>query len=69
MLIRRAPMFKASEITDYRLYLNRREFILGAAALALRRRWRRRKGHLLRAAKSGEEFSLSEGDPFKEATT
>jgi sulfoxide reductase catalytic subunit YedY len=34
MLIRRAPMFKASEITDYRLYLNRREF-MAAAALAL----------------------------------
>jgi sulfoxide reductase catalytic subunit YedY len=35
MLIKRAPMFKASEITDYRLYLNRREFIVGGAALAL----------------------------------
>jgi sulfoxide reductase catalytic subunit YedY len=35
MLIKRAPMFTASEITDYRLYLNRREFMLGAAALAL----------------------------------
>jgi len=35
MLIKRAPMFKASEITDYRLYLNRREFMFGAAALAL----------------------------------
>ena len=35
MLIKRAPMFKASEITDHRLYLNRREFMFGAAALAL----------------------------------
>ncbi|RPI10111.1 MAG: protein-methionine-sulfoxide reductase catalytic subunit MsrP [Zetaproteobacteria bacterium] len=35
MLIKRAPMFKTSEITEYRLYLNRREFMLGAAALAL----------------------------------
>ncbi len=35
MLIKRAPLFRASEITDYRLYLNRREFMLGAAALAL----------------------------------
>jgi len=35
MLIKRAPMFKASEITEYRLYLNRREFMLGAAALTL----------------------------------
>jgi sulfoxide reductase catalytic subunit YedY len=35
MLIKRRPMFKASEITDYQSYLNRREFMLGAAALAL----------------------------------
>src|SRR5512138_485106 len=34
MLIKRAPMFKATEITDQRLYLKRREFITGAAALA-----------------------------------
>jgi sulfoxide reductase catalytic subunit YedY len=35
MLIKRAPMFKASDVTDHRLYLNRREFILGAAAFSL----------------------------------
>ncbi|HSD50453.1 MAG TPA: molybdopterin-dependent oxidoreductase, partial [Candidatus Methylomirabilis sp.] len=35
MLIRRAPMFKASEITDPKRYVNRREFMVGAAALAL----------------------------------
>ncbi|MBI2563120.1 MAG: protein-methionine-sulfoxide reductase catalytic subunit MsrP [candidate division NC10 bacterium] len=35
MLIKRAPMFKASEITDPKLYCNRREFMVGAAALAL----------------------------------
>jgi sulfoxide reductase catalytic subunit YedY len=35
VLITRAPMFKASEITDPQLYVNRREFMLGAAALAL----------------------------------
>ncbi|MBI2000635.1 MAG: protein-methionine-sulfoxide reductase catalytic subunit MsrP [candidate division NC10 bacterium] len=35
MLIKRAPMFKASEITDLKLYCNRREFMVGAAALAL----------------------------------
>ncbi|MBI4392004.1 MAG: protein-methionine-sulfoxide reductase catalytic subunit MsrP [candidate division NC10 bacterium] len=35
MLIRRAPDIKSSEITDYRLYLNRRAFLKGAAALAL----------------------------------
>ncbi|MGE5848963.1 MAG: protein-methionine-sulfoxide reductase catalytic subunit MsrP [Candidatus Methylomirabilota bacterium] len=35
MLIKRAPMFNASEITDPKLYFNRREFLAGAAALAL----------------------------------
>ncbi len=35
MLTKRAPMFKASEITDPKLYFNRREFMVGAAALAL----------------------------------
>jgi sulfoxide reductase catalytic subunit YedY len=35
MLIRRAPDIKASEITDPKLYLNRRAFLAGAAALAL----------------------------------
>ena len=35
MLIRRASRFKASEITDPGLYVNRREFMVGAAALAL----------------------------------
>jgi len=35
MLIRRAPRFKSSEITDEKLYLRRREFISGAAAVAL----------------------------------
>jgi sulfoxide reductase catalytic subunit YedY len=35
MLIRRAPRFSSSEITDERLYLDRRRFIAGAAALAL----------------------------------
>ncbi len=35
MLNKHTPMFKASEITDPRLYFNRREFIVGATALAL----------------------------------
>lgn len=35
MLIKRAPRFKASEITDPGLYVNRRQFMVGAAALAL----------------------------------
>src|SRR5258705_7480406 len=35
MLIRRAPRFTASEITDSKLYLSRRELMAGAAALAV----------------------------------
>jgi sulfoxide reductase catalytic subunit YedY len=35
MLIRRAPMFRSSEITEQALYLDRRRFIAGAAALGL----------------------------------
>jgi len=35
MLIRRAPDIKSSEITDFKLYLNRRSFLIGAGALAL----------------------------------
>src|SRR5262245_32063550 len=32
MLIRRAPMFHSSDITDEKLYLDRRAFIVGGAA-------------------------------------
>ena len=35
MLIRRPPDVKSSEITDVNLYLNRRSFLIGVAALAL----------------------------------
>ena len=35
MLIRRAQDIKSSEITDFHVYLNRRAFLIGAAALAL----------------------------------
>ena len=35
MLIRRAPDINSSEITDLKVYLNRRSFLIGAAALAL----------------------------------
>jgi sulfoxide reductase catalytic subunit YedY len=34
MLIRRAPRFRTSDVTDERLYLGRRQFIAGGAALA-----------------------------------
>jgi sulfoxide reductase catalytic subunit YedY len=35
MLIRREPMFRSSEVTPERLYIDRRRFIAGAAALGL----------------------------------
>ena len=35
MLVKRAPMFRWADVTDHRLYLKRREFITGVAALAL----------------------------------
>ena len=35
MLIRRAPMFRESEVTDHQVYLNRRAFMVGIGALAL----------------------------------
>ncbi|MGH7276996.1 MAG: protein-methionine-sulfoxide reductase catalytic subunit MsrP [Candidatus Rokuibacteriota bacterium] len=35
MLIRRAPRFTSNDITDETLYVNRREWIVGAAALVL----------------------------------
>jgi sulfoxide reductase catalytic subunit YedY len=35
MLIRRAPMFKESEVTDERLYLDRRTFLTGVGALTV----------------------------------
>jgi sulfoxide reductase catalytic subunit YedY len=74
MLIKRAPMFKASDVTDYRLYVNRREFMLGAAALALTPSVASAgaapvAGQPLKAEKN-EKFSLSEkATSFKEATT
>ena len=75
MLIRRAPMFKASEITDYRLYLNRRAFIVGAAALALAPRAASAgvatdapAGKALQATKNAK-FSITDTPtPFKDAT-
>jgi sulfoxide reductase catalytic subunit YedY len=35
MVIRQKPLFRSSEITDEKVYMNRRAFMLGAAALAL----------------------------------
>ena len=76
MLIKRAPMFKASEITDDRLYLNRREFMAGAAALALAPSIASAgavasapDGKALQSTKN-EKFSIPDKPtPFKDATT
>jgi len=73
MLIKRAPMFKASEITDPKLYFNRREFIAGAAALALLPRVAEAAaapaGPPLKAARN-EAFSVKEAaTKFESATT
>ena len=35
MLIKRAPDIRSSEITDFQLYLDRRSFLIGVAAMAL----------------------------------
>jgi sulfoxide reductase catalytic subunit YedY len=73
MLIKRAPMFRASEITDRKLYVNRREFIAGAAALALSPGLARAAaapaGQPLKAARN-EGFSIKDTvTKFESATT
>ncbi len=73
MLIKPAPMFKASEITDPKLYFNRREFIAGAAVFALWP-WASRAaaapaGQPLKAARN-EAFSIRDTPTkFESATT
>jgi len=76
MLIKRAPMFKSSEITDRRLYLNRREFMVGAAALALAPRVASAgtaanapAGQALQATKNEKFIITDKPTPFKDATT
>jgi len=73
MLIKRAPMFKASEITEPRLYFKRREFIAGAAALALLPRGAEAatppSGQPLKAARN-QSFSITDpATKFESATT
>jgi sulfoxide reductase catalytic subunit YedY len=75
VLIKHVPMFRASEITDYRLYLNRREFMLGAAVLALAPAATAAaatpKGEPLKAARNSA-FNLDEKEKvtkFESATT
>ncbi|HXZ45018.1 MAG TPA: protein-methionine-sulfoxide reductase catalytic subunit MsrP [archaeon] len=73
MLIKLPPMFKPSEITDPKLYFNRREFMAGAAAFAL---WPRGTqaaapppGQPLKAVRN-EAFSIKDQvTKFESATT
>src|SRR5688572_25888483 len=78
MLIRRAPRFKSSEITDEKLYLRRREFISGAAAAALaplaaaapdRAEAKTPAGAPLKAAKNAKFVSPDPPTDFQAATT
>src|SRR5262245_30268734 len=78
MLIRRAPRFKSSEITDERLYLRRREFISGAAAAALvplalgadrAEASKTPAGAPLKAAKNAKYVSSDPPTDFQSATT
>ncbi|MBI4638106.1 MAG: protein-methionine-sulfoxide reductase catalytic subunit MsrP [Candidatus Rokubacteria bacterium] len=72
MLIRKAPRFRSSEITDVKAYLNRRSFMAGAAALALTPSVARAAapapGRPLAATRS-PAFSLSEPPTKFEAAT
>ena len=72
MLIKRAPMFKASEITDPKFYFNRRQFMAGAAALALLSRRAAAAapaaGQPLKAPKN-EAFSIKEAPTKFESVT
>ena len=75
MLIKFRPMLKESEVTDQRLYLNRREFMAGAAALALAPSLAEAAapagpatGQPLQATKN-EKFRITDPPtPFKDAT-
>src|SRR5437867_11239757 len=56
MLIRRAPRFTPNEITDRKVYLSRREWMIGAAALTLL------PGECGAAAAQGEPLGASRND-------
>jgi sulfoxide reductase catalytic subunit YedY len=59
MLIRRAPDIKSSEITDFQLYLNRRSFLIGLAAMALAP-----SGRSAAAASAGEPLKAKRNERF-----
>ncbi len=73
MLIKHAPMFKESEVTDERLCLNRREFIAGAVALALApasaaAATGQATGQTLAATRNAQYSVGDKPTPFKDAT-
>ena len=59
MLIRRALDIKSSEITDFQLYLNRRSFLIGLAAMALAP-----SGRSAAAASAGEPLKAKRNERF-----
>jgi sulfoxide reductase catalytic subunit YedY len=59
MLIKRAPDIKSSEITDFQLYLNRRSFLIGLAAMALAP-----SGRSAAAASAGEPLKAKRNERF-----
>src|SRR5574337_1220401 len=59
MLIKHAPDMTPSEITDYQLYLNRRSFLVGMAALALTP-----IGSAAAALPAGERLSASRSERY-----
>lgn len=77
MLVKKTPDIKSSEITDKKLYLNRRQFIAGSTALAtcglLRPTLLQEPGSKtekkLTVAKRGEHTVPEKLTPYEEATT
>jgi len=59
MLIKRALDIKSSEITDFQLYLNRRSFLIGVAAMALAP-----SGPAAAAASTGQPLKAKRNEKF-----
>ena len=77
MLLKKANDIKSSEITDKKLYMNRRKFFAGSAALAasglinpsLFRKSESKSQEKLKAAKRGEYTVPEKLTPYEEATS
>lgn len=61
MLVKKVPDIKSSEITGKKLYLNRRQFIVGSAALAT---WRLLSPTLLQESGSSS-LEPGKGTPYR----